>query len=101
MLGLCDAQVGDMQGAAFSGNPKQPTPQRVGDAGRRSQITHLREQSSALHVKDYLKSLNYSKLNIVSKTLSQFFVNMSADSQRRNLRNHFESLILLEIAGNL
>ncbi len=55
MLGLCDAQAGDMQGAAFSGNPKQATPQRVGDAGRRSQITHLREQSSALHVKDYPK----------------------------------------------
>ena len=55
MLEQCEVQAGKMQGAAFGGTPKQATPQRVADAGRRSQIARLHEQGSALHVKDYPK----------------------------------------------
>jgi len=34
----CEAQVGEMQGAAEGGHPKQTTPQRGGVSGRRSRL---------------------------------------------------------------
>lgn len=39
MLGRCDAQTVEMQGAAERRYSKQTTPQRVGDAERRSRST--------------------------------------------------------------
>ena len=49
MLERGEAQVGEMQGAAKSGYPKQTTPQRVGDAGR-----HSRSPASASSAQHYM-----------------------------------------------